>query len=283
MSQPEQMTPRRMICICVDDFGMHEGINRAALNLAATSRVSAISCMVEGPAWDSGVAALKASVHRIEVGLHLNLTHDFREAASPKSVARLILLAYSRLLDRAQIRQVLERQFDRFETDMNRIPDFVDGHQHVHQLPVVRHALLEVMNDRFGPVKPWLRETQPPASLWNSGLPRATSLKANLIGWLGARQLGAMARQNGYRQNNRLLGVYGFEGSEAGYLEKLKIWLSCASTGDVLMCHPSLPWSGDDPLQGPRNQEYRALSSEAFSEMLKSTGIEIGPVKKAIA
>jgi predicted glycoside hydrolase/deacetylase ChbG (UPF0249 family) len=283
VSQPEQMTPRRMICICVDDFGMHDGINRAALDLAAKSRVSAISCMVEGPAWDSGAAALKASVHPIEVGLHLNLTHDFREATSPKSVARVILLAYSRLLDRAQIKQVLERQFDRFETDMNRIPDFVDGHQHVHQLPVVRHALMEVMNDRFGSGKPWLRETHPPASLWNSGLPRATSLKANLIGWLGARQLGAMARQNGYRQNNRLLGVYGFEGSEARYLEKLKIWLSCANTGDVLMCHPSLPWSGNDPLQVPRNQEYRALSSEAFSQMVKSIGIEIGPVEKAIA
>jgi predicted glycoside hydrolase/deacetylase ChbG (UPF0249 family) len=280
LSQPDQRITRGMISVCVDDFGLHEGINRAALDLAGKRRITAISCMVEAPAWNSGVAALRECVPQVEVGLHLNFTEDFAKGESPDSLARLILLAYLRLLNRAQIKQVIARQFDRFELGVGRMPDFVDGHQHVHQLPVIRSLLIEVMNERYRSDKPWLRATHPPASLWRSGLPLSASLKANLIGWLGASPLGAMARQNGYPQNNRLLGVYGFERSEAGYLQNMRVWLECANDGDELMCHPSLPWSGSDPLQVPRNQEYRVLSSEAFPEMLKSTGIEIGPMKK---
>jgi len=77
--QPEpELTPaRRVISVCVDDFGQHEGINQAALDLAGRRRVSAISCLVDGPAWPAGAAALRAHAASVEVGLHLNFTEDF--------------------------------------------------------------------------------------------------------------------------------------------------------------------------------------------------------------
>ena len=59
----------------------------------------------------------------------------------------------------------------------------------------------------------------------------------------------------------------------------MKLWLDCARDGDVLMCHPSLPWTGGDLLQDARNQEYRALSSAAFSALLESARLEIGPLR----
>ena len=278
LPQPAPTSARRAISVCVDDFGQHEGINRAALDLAGRQRVSAISCLVDGPAWHSGARALQAQATQAEVGLHLNFTEDFGQGAC-HALPALIRRSYGRLLDRAQIRTAIRRQFDRFEQAMGRLPDFVDGHQHVHQLPVIRDQLITVMNERCGSARPWLRSTLPPAACWTSGLPYSSIAKSWLIGRLGAKSLRALASRHGYPQNHRLVGVYGFELSEADYLMRMKVWLDCARDGDVLMCHPSLPWTGADPLQDARNQEYRVLSGAAFSTLLESARLEIGPLR----
>ena len=278
LPQPAPIAARRVISVCVDDFGQHEGINRAALDLADRQRVSAISCLVDAPAWHSGARALQAHAGRVEVGLHLNFTEDFGQGAC-HALTTLIRRSYGRLLDRAQIRTAIARQFDCFEQAMDRLPDFVDGHQHVHQLPVIRDQLIAVMNERYGSARPWLRSTLPPAACWTSGLPRSAVAKSWLIGRLGAKSLHALASRHGYPQNHRLVGVYGFEFSEVGYMRKMKLWLDCARDGDVLMCHPSLPWTGGDSLQEARNQEYRALSGATFSALLESARLEIGPLR----
>ena len=44
----------RYLCIAVDDFGLHAGVCKAALQLAEIGRTQAISCMVGAPAWHSG-------------------------------------------------------------------------------------------------------------------------------------------------------------------------------------------------------------------------------------
>lgn len=277
--QPAPTTVHRVVSVCVDDFGLHEGVNRAALDLADRQRVSAIGCLVEGPAWRAGADALKAHAARVEVGLHLNFTEDFGQGGC-HSLKGLIARAYARLLDRAQIRDAIDRQFDRFEQAMGRLPDFVDGHQHVHQLPVIRDLLMAVMNQRYGTVKPWLRSTLPPAACLKSGLPLSAVFKARVIGWLGARSLRALARRHGYPQNNRLLGVYGFDLSEADYLQRMRVWLDQARGGDALMCHPSLPWPARDALQEARIREYRALSDASFSALLASARVGIGPLRR---
>ena len=38
----------RMICVCVDDFGLHVGVNEAALQLAGMARIHAVACRVGG-------------------------------------------------------------------------------------------------------------------------------------------------------------------------------------------------------------------------------------------
>lgn len=278
LPQSAPLSTKRVISVCVDDYGLHEGINQAALDLAARQRVSAVSCLVDGAAWHSGAQALRETAVQVEVGLHLNFTEDLGQGRQYR-LSGLIARAYARQLDRAQVRVAIQRQFDRFEQAMGRLPDFVDGHQHVHQLPVIRDALADVMNQRCGPARPWLRATRPPLACLRAGLPLSARLKSWLIGWLGAQALRALARRHGYPQNNHLLGVYGFDRSEADYLQNMKRWLDCASDRDVLMCHPSLPGTGEDPLQSARNQEYRALASGTFSALLESAGVEVGPLR----
>lgn len=50
---------------------------------------------------------------------------------------------------RKEIAAEITRQLDAFEEALGRPPDFVDGHQHVHVLPGVRRALLDILVRRY--------------------------------------------------------------------------------------------------------------------------------------
>lgn len=278
-SQP-QLPATRHIAVCVDDFGLHEGINRAALDLAERKRVSAISCLVDGPAWHSGATTLRTNAFNAEIGLHLNFTEALEGTLHWQPLPRLIALSYARLLNPHRIRQSILRQFDRFESTMGRLPDFFDGHQHVHQLPVIRDALIKALDERQLPVKPWIRTTRSPAGWAQLDLPWPARLKSRLIGGLGAPALTRLAIKHGHAQNAHLLGVYGFDSSEEHYLHQLAEWFGQARAGDLLMCHPSLTGPVNDPLLRARQREYRVLAGNAFSALAESAGIVIGRLRK---
>ena len=271
--------PKRTICACVDDYGLHAGINQAALNLVREDRISAVSCLVDGPAWPSGWNALKFDAARVEIGLHLNFTEDLGHDRILHPLPKLILLAYLGGLNRTALKRDIQRQFERFESVAGRMPDFVDGHQHVHQLPVIRDTLLEVLNKRYVARKPWLRATHPPEHWSNTRLPLSVKFKPGLIASLGASSLSRLARTHGYSQNQHLLGVYGFDMSETRYLRQMHIWLKHAEDRDVLMCHPSLSGPWNDPLLGARFHEYQVLSGDAFGDLVAWAGIKIGTMQ----
>jgi predicted glycoside hydrolase/deacetylase ChbG (UPF0249 family) len=276
MNAEQQHPAYRRIAVCVDDFGMHEGINLAALDLARRGRVSSISCLVDGPAWQAGSNALKASGLEVEIGLHLNFTERFGQPYDAVPLSRLILLAYARQLDRAALKWEIERQLEKFVSFMGRMPDFLDGHQHVHQLPLIREALIECLDKRDVSSSLWIRACCPPERLGESALPYAIRLKSRLIGWLGAHAVKRLAAQHGHSQNRHLLGVYGFDGLAGDYLDLMQSWLQSAADGDVLMCHPSVPGPWNDAILESRSQEYDVLASQAFHEMLDQTGLMIG-------
>ena len=54
---------------------------------------------------------------------------------------RVLRGALSGRLPLAEIADEFRRQIDAFAAAMGREPDFLDGHQHVHAFPGVRHAL----------------------------------------------------------------------------------------------------------------------------------------------
>ena len=56
-------------------------------------------------------------------------------------------------------------RFVAFEIVHGEIPDFIDGHQHVHVLPVIRLALLAVLTERGYQGRLWLRDPSEPFAL----------------------------------------------------------------------------------------------------------------------
>jgi len=282
----------RQLAVCVDDFGLHDGVNQAVIDLLAMRRISAVSCLVDGPAWQRGVPSLQQAIGApaqavADVGLHLNFTEMLNEATQSKTfvlpLGALIKACYLRRFDVEPLVREINRQWDAFEAAWGRAPDFIDGHQHAHQLPQIRDALLIVLKQRAqgGSYKPWVRQCRSPG--WRAvlaGISLTDTIKAAIIATLGASVIGRGVSKLGLPHSQRLLGVYPFDADAAGYLRRWQCWLKLVrANGDLIMCHPSAPMNRaperPDVIGPSRNMEHAVLGSEAFGRLLQSSGVTV--------
>jgi predicted glycoside hydrolase/deacetylase ChbG (UPF0249 family) len=259
----------KKIVVCADDYGMSTAVNQAVLQLAQMGRLNATSCLVDGPAFAQGAPALKHS--GIQMGLHLNFTEKLAATQGIyKPLGQLVRACWLRSLPRAQVNRQINQQLDRFEQLLQCAPQFVDGHQHVHQFPVIRTELLAVLRQRYGRQTPWLRSTCAGAL---GGLAFMQRLKAGVVQTLGARHFRRLAVRQGFTMNDGFFGVYDFRGGQAAYLRYLRCWLGNARQGDLLMCHPAAMLEPADALATQRLAEYEVLGSQAMVALLLQTGV----------
>ncbi|MBC7437129.1 MAG: ChbG/HpnK family deacetylase [Bdellovibrionales bacterium] len=268
------------MCLCVDDFGLHPGINSAALHLVAVGKVHAVGCMTGGPAWKAGSRLLRAiPPEELDAGLHLDFTETPLKGKAASLPGLIVTSALGRL-DRRAVRAEIRAQFRAFEQAMGRPPAFIDGHQHVHQFAGIRDELLDLLDKRKMNPAPWLRATRAPLEGAQAGW--LQSLKSRFIESLGADSLAVQARSRGYRQNAHLLGVYDFRGGPIRYLERMAAWLACAEQGDLLMCHPSESTSTTDPIAMARQDEFKVLCSKDFDALLGASDINLMPLSQIL-
>ena len=135
------MKNTRAILLCADDYALHPLVNDAVRQLALAGRLSATSCMTTSPLWPQAAPALRELRPRLSVGLHFNLTESHGGLYHALTLKQAIAQAYLGRWRAAQWQAVWREQLDAFEAAMGTAPDFIDGHQHVHQLPGVRQAL----------------------------------------------------------------------------------------------------------------------------------------------
>lgn len=275
----------KRLTLCVDDFGMHAGVNSSVLLLAALDRIGAVSVLVDGPAARGGaerlLPALRSCRTAPDIGLHLNLTEVLtpeREQAQAIAAYRcmrlplLVSMAYARALSRSALRKEIHRQCSAFEQLFGRAPDYVDGHQHVHTLPVVREALLQVLSSRYGRQRPWLRRTRPPRGL--------RMLKPRVVASLGDGRMSRLAREWGFLQNEHLLGVHEFTTDPLVFRDRLASWLRQAQDGDLLMVHPSTWCASPGSLIRERITEHEVLMSPGFEQQLADCGVVLSRMKE---
>jgi len=280
---PQASASGRAICVCVDDFGLHAGIDEAALALVGMRRVQAVGCMVGGGSWPAGSRLLRgSSAAALDIGLHLDLTECPLQPRSLRPLGALIASSMLRRLDRKALRAEIRAQCDAFEAAVGRPPAFVDGHQHVHQLPIVRSELLDELLSRYAGSLPWLRSTRR-ARIGRSRQGWRDTVKPWGIAQLGARSLATLARRQGFAQNRHLLGVYDFEGGPGRHRDLLAGWLDSSVDGDLLMCHPSLMRQDIDPIVAARHAEYEVLCSPDFADLVHDAGIALLPMSRILA
>ena len=276
MISPHDALSKHTIVVCADDYGIEPGVNEAIVELAQLGRLSATSCLTHAPHFAEHAGALQ--VLDIDVGLHINFTESLGAPGQYQPLPTLILSAYLRKLGMQDVYKQISEQLDTFEHHMGRAPDFMDGHLHVHQLPVIRDALMRILTERYRGAMPWVRNTQP--GKLSSGLPFKQRVKAHIIGFLGANALSAQAKKIGVPMNRNFFGAYDFSQPHPPYAAMLDAWMQHAGRGSLIMTHPAKFVSDQDVFGQDRIQEYRVLGSELFLALLDQYQLEIGKLSE---
>lgn len=270
----------RTLALCADDFGQSPAISAGILRLARAGRLGAVSCRVNGASWLVDAPALQSLPATVEIGLHFNLSEG--RPLSPRlarrwptlpALALLVARAHLGLLQRGALRGEFHAQLRAFTDATGVSPSFVDGHQHVHGLPLVRDLLLDAAE-----------HMRPVPSVRNTGrvLGPGFGFKRWLIEASGGRGLARELVQRELAHNPALLGVYDFNTPD--YRALMQGWLAAVpAEGALLCCHPGEAAGPGapptrDPIASARTRELAYLESAAFSADLAQAGVALGPV-----
>lgn len=257
------------VCYCADDFAMNPEISNAILLLIKTGALHATSCMTQAEYWPAAAQQLKTISNNIQVGLHLNFTHAFSSVITTFPLPILMLKAWGRQLDSKLIQQSIEQQWNAFVAAMGKQPDFIDGHQHIHQFPMIREVLVSFLKQQN--FQGWIRNLQHPIPASHH------KIKTHLLSTLGASKLAAICQQQKIRQNRYFAGIYNFESNNYAHLNQQ--WLEHAQDNLLIMCHPATQATDQqDPISAARVQEFYYLNSTQFHSDCQRYHITLSPM-----
>ena len=249
--------------IHADDLGLDAGVDRAILDLAEAGRLTSASLLVAGPTAPSAAAAWQSLANTQPLVLHLCLTEGPQPQDCPDLPAGFgdLLLGSLRPAKRralrAQVETTVQSQIHRFQQLTGQRQIQLDGHQHVHLLPLVLEVVLEQ------PEIVWVRTTAEPLP---QGLPLTLWIKAlnngGLLKWLVLQPLTWLARRRltdaGISSNRRFAGVL-FTGQMAG--AALEAAEESLGDGDLLLAHPAAPVNTNQLMQRHFHRSAEFFSS----------------------
>jgi hypothetical protein len=279
----------RIVALCADDYGLSHQVSVGIIEALDAGRLTAVSALVNGPRWPAMGRELLRHCDNADVGLHFNLTlgrplapmPGFAPTGAFPAVRQVIALAMRGKLPMEEIRAEIDRQLDRFEAVMERRPDFVDGHQHVHGLPGIGEALLDAMLARRLVGRAWVRD--PADRAHRIALRRAHAGKALSVRALTSG-LRRVAKRRGFMTND---GFSGFSDFDPGkdYAKAFESFLRAPGRRHLIMCHPGHvddELKALDPVTITREQELAFLLSPRMPEMLAKRGLKLGRLSAAL-
>lgn len=273
--------PRR-IWLCADDYGMAPGINAAIRELIARGRLNATSVMMPVGHIDSdeadALAVLNSGVTRAAIGLHVTLTGPFKPLSEGFTPLRngsflphteMLRLAMTRRLTVELLTIEIATQLRAFVDVFGRLPDFVDGHQHVQLLPQVRDAFIKVVAETAP--NAWVRQCGRARGARKLGDPKALVLDMLSLGFRGT------AERLGLVTNPAFAGSYSFN-PKADFVRIFPRFLKGLPDGGLIMCHPGFvddALKALDPLTTLREHEFAFFNSDAFPQLLAEHGVTL--------
>jgi predicted glycoside hydrolase/deacetylase ChbG (UPF0249 family) len=262
---------QKAIVLCADDFAISPGVSAAIIDLLERRRLSATSCMTASRHWPSLAVRLSPFAASADIGLHLTLTDGRPLGEMPRlapdgrlpALGRLMLDALTRRLDRVEIAGEIRRQLDAFVTARGCMPDFIDGHQHVHLLPVIRKEVLALFAGPLAAPLPYLRICwEPPGQI----LARAVAVgRASVIAALSL-PLRREARRRGIAINDSFRGVTDFADTR-NYPGHFPRFLRGPGGRPIIMCHPGYvdaELAAADRVTAEREGEYAYFAGSQF-------------------
>ncbi|MBX9705849.1 MAG: ChbG/HpnK family deacetylase [Gammaproteobacteria bacterium] len=266
------MTKR--VVMCADDFGQSPEISAGIIALIEQQRVTATSCIVTSNHWMQCAPLLKSYKNTVDLGLHFNLTEGQPLTAMPRLAPQgkfpglkpLILLSSLRQISIAEIEQELTAQIEKFRDTVGCLPDYIDGHQQVHQFPIIRSALLNVYK-RFYPDKTaYIRIVR---------IDKPRTIKEMILRWLGSKELHQLVHAEDIPHNRTFAGVYSLK-STKDFRTLMQKFLAESKTRGIIMCHPGLAGNDEhDEIAETRIKEFAYLASHDFIADCQQAQVEL--------
>jgi predicted glycoside hydrolase/deacetylase ChbG (UPF0249 family) len=272
----------RHIWLCADDYGLAPGVNAAIRELILRGRLNATSVMMAaphcGPDDATALDALNSGKTRAALGLHVTLTGPLKPMSPDFAPLRQgAFLPVNDMLKRASARRLeaeplvieIATQLRAFMEAFGRLPDFIDGHQHVHLFPQVRNAFLKVVAETAPTV--WVRQcgrARPHKRLHDH-----KSLVLDMLSLAFRRQ----AKRHGIATNPAFAGAYAFT-AKAKYERIFPRFLDGLPDGGLVMCHPGFvdaELERLDPLTTLREHEFAYFNSDEFPQVLAKHGVAL--------
>ena len=247
-----------------DDYGIAPATNTTIRLLIEEGHLSGTSCMTVFPEWSDAGAAIRSAPAML--GVHLTLTDQPRlTGGTSGSFGALARSAWLGRLDTSAVEAELHAQVDAFEEAIGRPPDFLDGHQHVHQLPQIRDIVLRLAS-RLAP-DGWVRTCH---ESWSAIRARPHRVRSTLFRSAGTA-LHHACRARNIPTNHGFTGIYDFVGpfDARPYLQRV-------TPRTAFMVHPG---SVDetlrrrDGLTDQREAEASYLFSDAWPSLLDELGL----------
>ena len=226
--------------------------------------------MVNYPEFARDGLALRAFIGRADLGLHFSLTDS-------RPLPTVALEYHLRPPPLPAVIGILEQQLEKFVDTMGVPPDHIDGHRHVHVLPVARDAVIHVAK-RIGA---YVRATIEPidAAMWR----RPGRFESFYLA-RASRQLKKLALESGIATNRGFRGVRTFREKDR-YDALFRKMIGGAGEGCLIMCHPGHIdglLARRDQLIGPREDEWAYFSGPDFPADLADAGLELSRLPDAI-
>jgi predicted glycoside hydrolase/deacetylase ChbG (UPF0249 family) len=263
----------KRVILCADDYGQNESISQAIVELLQKSSLSAVSCLTTSAWWPACAELIKPYTQQIDIGLHFNLTEGRPLSANLKSfypLTQLILTSQFRLINKRAIAAELNAQIDAFMQAIGKEPDFIDGHQHVHQFPVIRDILLDIYEQRFPNRQVYVRSTlcaKTPKNIANR--------KQWIIHFCGAVAFKKMLLARNIPHNHSFSGIYDLSPT-FDYAQAFATFLASVDDKGLIMCHPGFyDQSSSDVIGASRDNEFKFFNSSQFNDLLTSNTIQL--------
>lgn len=256
------MTELTPIILCADDFGLNAETSAGILQLLEMKRLSSVSCMSNSPAFSQYAPQLMAYKGQVKIGLHFNLTEgEWLSQQQQKGIPFSLLIArsYFRFLTSTQVTDELQSQLTRFKETLGFLPDYIDGHQHIHQFPVIRDAILKLHRQQLKESNVAIRSTYPTIS-------DGTQIgKTMVLAILGGRTMRRRLQREGIKHNPYFSGVYSLSPT-VPYRTYFRQWLQHAKPDTLIVCHPGLEGAQENAMSAVRFNEWNYFASEDFVE-----------------
>jgi predicted glycoside hydrolase/deacetylase ChbG (UPF0249 family) len=265
----------RHIWLCADDYGISPSVDEAIRVLILRGRLNATSVMMAAPLLTAEEAInlemLNSGEKRVAIGLHLTLTAPFEPMSAAFAPLRggrflphpeLMRAAMARRLESERLVIEIATQLRAFADAFGHLPDFLDGHQHVHLLPQIRDAFLKVVAE-VAPTA-WVRHCGRARSGRRLRDRKALALDVLSLGFK------RKASRLGIATNSAFAGAYDFK-SKTVFAKIFPRFLAGLPDGGLIMCHPGFvdaELERLDALTRQREREFAYFNSDEFVHAL---------------